>query len=109
MYLSIHVNITGNRVRLATSVGNVGVLFDSALTMESQVASVANTCYYQIRNIGQIRSCITSGACKILVHALVTSRLDYCNALLWAATDNVETATTSSELCSPTHLSKKEA
>ena len=27
----------------------------------------------------------------------------------WAATDNVETATTSSELCSSTHLSKKEA
>ena len=51
--------------------------------MESQVASVAKTCYYQIRNIGQIRSFITSDACKILVHALVTSRLDYCNALLY--------------------------
>ena len=71
----------GQRVRLATPVRNLGVLFDSALTMETQVASVANTCYYQIRNIGQIRSCITSDACKILVHALVTSRLDYCNAL----------------------------
>ena len=77
-----YVNIAGQRVRLATSVRNLGVLFDSALTMESQVASVAKTCYYQIRNIGQIRSCITSDACKILVHALVTSRLDYCNALL---------------------------
>ena len=78
-----YVNIAGQRVRLATSVRNLGVLFDSALTMESQVASVAKTCYYQIRNIGQIRSCITSDACKILVHALVTSRLDYCNALLY--------------------------
>ena len=78
-----YVNIAGQRVRLATSVGNLGVLFDSALTMESQVVSVANTCYYQIRNIGQIISCITSDACKILVHALVTSRLDYCNALLF--------------------------
>ena len=28
---------------------------------------------------------------------------------VWAATNNVETATTSSELCSSTHLSKKEA
>ena len=51
--------------------------------MEYQVASVAKTCYYQIRNIGQIRSCITSDACKILVHALVTLRLGYCNALLY--------------------------
>ena len=78
-----YVKIAGQRVRLATSVRNLGVLFDSALTMESQVASVAKTCYYQIRNIGQIRSCITSDACKILVHALVTSCLDYCNALLY--------------------------
>ena len=78
-----YVNIAGQRVRLATSVRNLGVLFDSALTMESQVASVAKTCYYQIRNIGKIRSCITSDACKIPVHALVTSRLDYCNALLY--------------------------
>ena len=78
-----YVNIAGQRVRLATSVRNLGVLFDSALTMESQVASVAKTCYYQIRNIGQIRSCITSDACKILVHAMVTSRIDYCNALLY--------------------------
>ena len=78
-----YVNIAGQRVRLATYVRNLGVLFDSALTMESQVASVAKTCYYKIRNIGQIRSCITSDACKILVHALVTSHLDYCNALLY--------------------------
>ena len=78
-----YVNIAGQRVRLATSVRNLGVVFDSALTMESQVASVAKTCYYQIRNIGQIRLCLTSDACIILVHALVTSRLDYCNALLY--------------------------
>ena len=78
-----YANIAGQRVRLATSVRNLGVLFDSALTMDSQVASAAKTCYYQIRNIGHIRSCITSDACKILVHALVTSRLDYCNALLY--------------------------
>ena len=47
-----YVNVAGQRVRLATSVRNIGVLFDSALTMEFQVASVAKTCYYQIRNIG---------------------------------------------------------
>ena len=46
----IYVNIAGQTVRLATSVRNFGVLFDSAQTMESQVASVAKTCYryYQI-------------------------------------------------------------
>ena len=43
----------------------------------------AKSCYYQLRNIGQIRSSITDGACRTLVHALVTSRLDYENGLLY--------------------------
>ena len=51
--------------------------------MEEQVAQTAKSCYYQLRNIGQIRSSITEGACRTLVHALVTSRLDYGNGLLY--------------------------
>ena len=60
-----------------------GVVFDSRLSMEAQVAQTAKSCYYQLRNIGQIRSSITEGACRTLVHALVTSRLDYGNGLLY--------------------------
>ena len=51
-----------------SSVRNVGVLFDSGLTMEAQVAQIAKSSYYQIRNIGQIRSSITDDACKTMVH-----------------------------------------
>ena len=51
--------------------------------MQAQVAQIAKSCYHQIRNIGQIRSSITDDACKTLVHALVTARLDYANALLY--------------------------
>ena len=36
-----------------------------------------------IRNIGRIRSLITDDACKTLVCSLVTTRLDYGNALLY--------------------------
>ena len=35
-----------------------------------------------LRQIGSIRSHLTSEATKSLIHGLVTSRLDYCNALL---------------------------
>ena len=38
--------------------------------------------FYHIRNIGKVRQYITNDACKILVQALVTSHLDYGNALL---------------------------
>ena len=77
------VEVAGRRIALSTSVRNLGVVFDSRLSMEEQVAQTANSCYYQLRNIGQIRSSITEGACRTLVHALVTSRLDYGNGLLY--------------------------
>ena len=38
--------------------------------------------FYHIRNIDKIRQYIANDACKILVQALVTSRLVYGNALL---------------------------
>ena len=65
------------------SVRNLEVILDSGLTTQAQVAQTAKSCYHQIRNIGQIRSSITNNACKTLVHALVTARLDYRNALLY--------------------------
>ena len=59
------------------------MLFDNNLKMEHQIANTVKSCYYQIRNIGQIRLHLTEESCKTLVHALVTSRLDYGNALLY--------------------------
>ena len=62
---------------------NLGMYLDKSLTMEKQCSSVARSCYMHLRRIGSIRPFITEDACKILVNSLVTSRLDYGNALLY--------------------------
>ena len=51
--------------------------------MERHVNAISKACYYQIRNIGNIRWYIALDACKPLAHALITSQLDYGNALLY--------------------------
>jgi len=51
--------------------------------MESHINAVCRSCYAQLRQIGNIRQYITSDATKSLVNSLVTSRLDYCNSLLY--------------------------
>ena len=38
--------------------------------------------YYQIHCVGRIRKFLTAPAAKTIVHSLVASRLDYCNAVL---------------------------
>jgi len=50
--------------------------------MEVQVNAVVKKCWAQLRSISKIRKCLDTDSCKTLVHATVTSHLDYCNSLL---------------------------
>ena len=70
-------------VSISGCVKNLGIFLDSALNMEKQVSAVSKTCFFHLRNIGRIRPFITEDACKTLVCALVTSRMDYGNAILY--------------------------
>ena len=77
------ITIGGVNIIGVQCVKNLGVLLDRHLNMEKQVNAISKSCFYQIRNIGQIRRYITNEACKTLVQALITSRLDYANSLLY--------------------------
>ena len=70
-----------------SSVRNIGVIFDHALTMKNQVTTVCRSLHLHLRNIGSIRKCISHEACEKLIHALVTSRLDNGNATLYGLPD----------------------
>ena len=56
--------------------------------LEQQVSTITRSCFHQIRIIGRIRSLISVDAWRTLVCSLVTSRLDYGNALLYS-TNNI--------------------
>ena len=61
---------------------NLGVIFDVDLSLKSHVSSVCNACYYHLRDLRRIRRHLDLDSAKALGHALVSSRLDYCNSLL---------------------------
>ena len=77
------VTVGESEITSAKSVKNLGVMFDSTLSMQDQVNSVCKSCYMHLRNISRIRCYLTPDVCKSLVNSLVTSRLDYCNATLY--------------------------
>ena len=64
-------------------VRNLGVLFDATMSMEKQVKNVCKLANHQIRNVSLKRRMLDVNTSKMLVHAFVSSRLDYCNALLY--------------------------
>ena len=64
-----------------------GFNVDVNLTMTSQVANVCRIAYYHLSRIAKIRDSISTTVCKSLIHGLVTSRLDYGNAILYGISD----------------------
>ncbi len=61
---------------------NIGVVFDSDMTLQPQVDSVVKKTWASLWSIGKIRRYLTEESAKTFIHAYVTSRLDYCNSLL---------------------------
>ena len=54
---------------------------DQQLTFDAHARACSRACYYQLRRIRQIRRFIDERSLRLLVHAFITSRLDYCNGL----------------------------
>ena len=53
---------------------------------------MSNACrgaYFHLFRIAKIRKCLDTAACKTLVHSLVTSRIDYGNAVLYGISDRL--------------------
>ena len=66
---------------------NLCCWFDSRLSMASHIANLCASSFYYIYNIHQIRKYLSQQSTEILVHAFITSCLDYCNGLLYGLPD----------------------
>ena len=64
-------------------VRNLGVWFDSHLSMSTHVTKLCNPAFYHLHNIRCIRKYLSRDSLLALIHAFVTSRLDFCNSLLY--------------------------
>ena len=72
----------------ASVVRNLAAWFDSQLTMSTHISKACASSYYHLHNIRRIRKYLTVDTAKALVHALVTSHVDYCNNILYGLPDN---------------------
>ncbi|KAF7246492.1 PDZ domain-containing RING finger protein 4, partial [Varanus komodoensis] len=60
---------------------SLGVLLDPELSLEAQMTAVARSAFLQLWLIHQLRPYLEYDCLATVTHALVTSRLDFCNAL----------------------------
>ena len=79
---SVSIHIGDIDVSSSPHVRNLGAIFDCSMTMSKFVNQKVSTASYYLRSISKIRRVLTAAAAKSLIHAYVTSRLDYSNCLL---------------------------
>ena len=73
----------GTRQLKSSVVRNLGSYIDDKLSMNSHINKVCNASFYYLYNIRRIRKYLSRDSSETLIHAFVSSRLDYCNSLLY--------------------------
>ena len=78
-----HVDIDSVLIKPSHSIRNLGAHFNITMDHTDFVTKKCQSARFALRNISRVRTSLTRSACEILVQAYVTSRLDYCNVLLY--------------------------
>ena len=76
-------HILSQSITPAASVLNLGVTFDENFNFKQHISKTCRCCFYHIRDLRRIRRFLSLSVAKTIATALVSSRLDYCNSLLY--------------------------
>jgi hypothetical protein len=63
------------------TVTNLGFKMDPDLKFDSQIRSVVKLSFFQLRQLAKVKPFLSRKHFETVIHAFVTTRLDYCNAL----------------------------
>ena len=74
------VRIVDSLISPASSVRNLGGMFDTEMSMRIQISTLCNAARYHIRSIGTIRRYLDEESYEKVVHAFIISQLDMNNS-----------------------------
>ena len=81
--------LEGDCIRFSNTVKNLGFTLDKLLNMEPHVNAIVSHCYKLISDVARIRHLLSDEDTESLMHAIVSSRIDYCNSLLYGVNKSV--------------------
>ena len=80
---SCSITVGNNRISPSPCVRNLGSWFDTNLSMTDHINKACNAAFYHLLYLRRIKKYLSRDSLITLVHAFITSRLDYCNGLLF--------------------------
>ena len=79
----ININLDSDIIPPSYSAKNLGVLFQSDLSLDNHISSIIKSCFVQLGDFRRIRPLIYKTAAITLANLFIHSRLDYCNSLFY--------------------------
>ena len=79
------ISVGMENIRPSQQARNLGVIFDDTMSLSPHLNTIVKGAVYHIRNISKIRKYISKSTTEILIHGFVSSKLDFCNSLLFGA------------------------
>ena len=79
----LSVSVGDMQVSPTSKVRDLSVVFDQYLTFHDHIGGICKSTHFHLRGIRRIRNLLTFDATAQLIHALITSRLDFCNSILY--------------------------
>ena len=76
-------------VLVVESARDLGDILDSQLTLSAHVAALCRAGYYQLRQLRLVVQSMTAEAARTIAVAFISSRLNYCNLLLYGCPDTL--------------------
>ena len=84
----LSVNVDDSQIVPSVKVRNLGVIFDQLLaTFDDHISAICQSVHFYIRSIGKVRKLLSFDACATLIHAPISSCLDYRNSILYNLPD----------------------
>ena len=77
------ISVAGETIHSVQKARNIGTMFDSHFCFNDHVTNICKSSFYHLRNISYIRKYLSATTTELLVHMFVSSKLDYCNSLLY--------------------------
>jgi len=83
LLMSMWQLVAGVTVATSNTITTLGVELDNRLSFTPHIKSLSKSCNFHIRALRHIRPTLTDDMAKAIATSLVSSKLDYCNSLLY--------------------------
>ena len=77
------IRVGSTNIKPVFEVRNLGSWFDSNFSMCTHISKSCGAAFYWLHNIKRISRFLRKEKLEMVLHAFVTSRIDYCNGLLY--------------------------